>query len=178
MPVRLLVSIAILIITFLVLFLVLIASETALSVWHYLKEAPLWIQLGYAIILVGLPLLTLVLFWSWFRPTKKQKKQEKRELSPETLQDEILESARQGIDVSAAIEEIREQRRRRSTGEVFIAVYGEVSSGKSSLVKAMLPDAEVETDPAGRHNPTIRHYSWQAAFGRSRRDYRPSRLQP
>ena len=48
MPVRLLVCVAILIMSFLVLFLVLIASETALTVWHYLKEAPLWVQLGYA----------------------------------------------------------------------------------------------------------------------------------
>ena len=72
MPVRLLVSIAILIITFLVLFLVLIASETALTVWHYLKEAPVWIQVGYAFILVGMPLLTLILFWNWFRPSREK----------------------------------------------------------------------------------------------------------
>ncbi len=165
MPVRLLVSIAILIITFLVLFLVLIASETALTVWHYLKEAPLWIQLGYAVILVGMPLLTLALFWSWFRPSKKQKKVAKRELNPETLQDELLESARQGIDVSAALEEIREQRRRRGTGEIFIAVYGEVSSGKSSLVKAILPEADVDTDPRAGTTTAIKHYTWQASSG-------------
>ena len=140
MPFRLLVSIAILIITFLVLFLVLIASETALTVWHYLKQAPLWVQLGYAVILAGLPLLTLALFWSWFRPSRKNKTAERRELSPEALQEELLESARLGVDVSAALEEIREQRRRRSTGEIFIAVYGEVSAGKSSLVKALLPE--------------------------------------
>ena len=165
MPVRLLVSIAILIITFLVLFLVLIASETALTVWHYLKEAPLWIQLGYAVILVGLPLLTLVLFWGWFRPAKKKNKTGRRELSSENLQDELLESARQGVDVSAALEEIREQRKRHSTGEVFIAVYGEVSSGKSSLVKALLPDAEIDTDPRAGTTTAIHHYSWQAASG-------------
>jgi len=165
MPVRLLVSIAILIITFLVLFLVLIASETALTVWHYLKEAPLWIQLGYTIILVGLPLLTLVLFWSWFRPSSKKKKIEKRELNHESLQDELLESARQGVDVSAALEEIREQRRRQGSGEIFIAVYGEVSSGKSSLVKALLPEAEVEADPRAGTTTEIRHYSWQAPSG-------------
>ncbi len=165
MPVRLLVSIAILIITFLVLFLVLIASETALTVWHYLKEAPLWIQLCYAAILVGMPLLTLALFWNWFRPKKKQPKVAKRELSPEGLQDELLDSARQGIDVSAALEEIQEQRRRRATGEVFIAVYGEVSSGKSSLVKAMLPAAEVDTDPRAGTTTAIRHYTWQAPSG-------------
>ena len=165
MPVRLLVSIAILIIAFLVLFLVLIASETALTVWHYLKEAPLWLQLGYAVILAGLPLLTLVLFWNWFRPSRKQRPVEKRELSNESLQDELLESARQGIDVSEALDEIREQRRRHGTGEIFIAVYGEVSSGKSSLVKALLPDAEVDTDPRAGTTTAIRHYSWQAASG-------------
>jgi hypothetical protein len=165
MPLRLLVSIAILIIAFLVLFLVLIASETAFTVWHYLKDAPLWVQLGYAVILVGLPLLTLVLFWNWFRPSKKQKTVERRELSANALQDELLESARQGVDVSEALEEIREQRRRHGTGEIFIAVYGEVSSGKSSLVKALLPEANVDTDPRAGTTTAIRHYSWQAASG-------------
>jgi GTP-binding protein EngB required for normal cell division/uncharacterized protein (DUF697 family) len=165
MPVRLLISIAILIVAFLVLFLVLIASETALTVWHYLKQAPVWIQVAYALILVGLPLLTLVVFWSWFKPARKQKQQEKRELTPDSLQDELLESAQLGVDVSAALEEIREQRRRRRSGEIFIAVYGEVSSGKSSLVKALLPEAEVDTDPRAGTTDSIRHYSWQAASG-------------
>ena len=68
MPVRLLVSIAILIGAFLVLFLVLIASETALTVWHYLRQAPVWVQVLYATVLIGLPLAVLVLFWSWLKP--------------------------------------------------------------------------------------------------------------
>jgi len=165
MPVRLLVSIAILILAFLVLFLVLIASETALTVWHYLKEAPVWIQVGYAFILVGMPLLTLILFWNWFRPTKKKKPEPRAELSGQSLEDDLLDSARQGVDVSHALEEIREQRRRRGSGEVFIAVYGEVSSGKSSLVKALLPDAEVASDPRAGTTIEIRHYAWQAPSG-------------
>jgi GTP-binding protein EngB required for normal cell division len=165
MPVRLLVSIAILIITFLVLFLVLIASETALTVWHYLKEAPLWVQIGYAFILIGMPLLTLTLFWNWFRPARKKKPKAKPELSGQSLQDDLLESAREGVDVSDALDEIREQRRRRGSGEVFIAVYGEVSSGKSSLVKALLPDSDVESDPRAGTTTDIRHYSWQAPSG-------------
>ncbi|MDH3924950.1 MAG: 50S ribosome-binding GTPase [Xanthomonadales bacterium] len=163
---RLLVSIAILIITFLVLFLVLIASETALTVWHYLKEAPVWIQVGYAFILVGMPLLTLILFWNWFRPSRKKRTAAKSpELSGQTLQDDLVDSARQGVDVSSALAEIREQRRRRSSGEVFIAVYGEVSSGKSSLVKALLPEAQADSDPRAGTTTQIRHYSWQAASG-------------
>jgi GTP-binding protein EngB required for normal cell division len=81
------------------------------------------------------------------------------------LEDELLESARQGIDVSEALEEMREQRRRRGSGEIYIAVYGEVSSGKSSLVKALLPEAEVETDPRAGTTTAIRHFSWQAPSG-------------
>ena len=73
MPLRFLVSIAILLLAFLVLFLVLIASETALTVWHYLKEAPLWVQVGYAVLLLGLPLLTVVVFWGWLRPGRRKK---------------------------------------------------------------------------------------------------------
>jgi GTP-binding protein EngB required for normal cell division len=166
MPVRLLVTAFILILLFLVLFLVLLATDTALSVWHYLKDAPAWIQLSYAVILAGLPLLTLVLFWNWFRPGRRKKtKRERPEITTDTLQNDLLESSRQGIDVSAALEEIREQRRRRSSGEIYIAVYGEVSSGKSSLVQALLPDAEVETDPRAGTTRIIRHYAWQAPSG-------------
>ena len=166
MPLRLLISVVILILCFLVLFLVLIASETALTVWHYLKQAPLWVQVGYGIVLAGLPLLTLVLFWNWFRPTRKKSvKTEKRELNTEALQQELVDSARQGIDVSGALEELHEQRRRRSTGEIYVAVFGEVSSGKSSLVKALLPEAEAESDPRAGTTTEIHHYAWQAPSG-------------
>ena len=64
MPVRLLVAIAILIAAFLVMFLVLIATETALTVWHYLRQAPLWVQVGYGFLLVGLPLLYVALHFA------------------------------------------------------------------------------------------------------------------
>ncbi|HET6591911.1 MAG TPA: GTPase [Xanthomonadales bacterium] len=166
MPLRILASIALLIVAFLVLFLVLIATETALTVWHYLKEAPLWVQLGYALILVALPLATLVLTWRWLRPASRKKGGgASRHASIESLQEELVESARQGVDVSAALEEVREQRRRRGSGQLYIAVYGEVSSGKSSLVKALLPEADVSTDARAGTTTEIRHYHWQAPSG-------------
>ena len=166
MPVRFLVAIALLIATFLVLFLLLIATESAVTVWHYLRQAPAWAQLAYAIVLVALPLTTLWLFWNWFRPAKKKKAAKKpRELTSEELQQELVSSAAQGVDVGAALEEIREQRRRRGSGEIYIAVYGEISSGKSSLVKALLPEADVETDARGGTTAAIRHYRWRAPSG-------------
>jgi len=168
MPLRFLVSIGILLLAFLVLFLVLIASETALTVWHYLKEAPLWVQLGYSVILLGLPLLTVVVFWGWLRPARRKKKaRSKARAQPtsEALQQELIESATHGIDVSAALDEIREQRRRQGGGQVWLAVYGEVSSGKSRLVNALLPEAEVDSDPRAGTTTRINHYAWQAPSG-------------
>jgi len=166
MPARLLVTAFILIALFLVIFLILLATDTALSVWVYLKEAPGWIQLSYAVILAGLPVLTLIFFWNWFKPNRNIGVSTVRpQITTEALQDDLLKSSLQGIDVSAALDEIREQRRRRDSGEIFIAVYGEVSSGKSSLVQALLPDAEVETDPRAGTTSEIRHYTWQAPSG-------------
>ncbi len=166
MSVRLLVTAFILLALFLVLFLILLATDTALSVWHYLRNAPAWIQLSYTVILAGLPLLTLALFWNWFRPRQQKKPSQKHpEINPESLQDDLLNASRQGIDVSAALEEVLEQRQRRASGEIYIAVYGEVSSGKSSLVQALLPDAEVETDARAGTTSEIQHYAWQAPSG-------------
>jgi GTP-binding protein EngB required for normal cell division len=166
MPVRFLISIAIFLLALLMLFLVLVASETALTVWHYLKQAPLWVQVGYGIVLAGLPLLTLVFFWNWLRPKRKPKKTtERAELSVEALQEDLVSSARTGIDVSEALEELHEQRRRRGSGEIYIAVFGEVSSGKSSLVRALLPEAEAASDPRAGTTVTINHYAWTAPSG-------------
>jgi small GTP-binding protein len=166
MPLRLLIAVAGLILAFLVLFLVLVATETALTVWHYLREAPPWIQLGYALLLVGLPLASLLLLWSWYRPKKKRAApSEERTLDEEKMRADLVESARQGIDVSDALEELREQQRRRQSGELFIAVFGEVSSGKSSLVKALLPDADAKADPRAGTTRDIRHYCWRAPSG-------------
>ena len=167
MPFRLIVAAVILLTVFLVLFLVLLATDTALSVWHYLQDAPPWVQLAYAVVLITIPLVTVIVFWKWFRPspTRKQQGTEEPVMTTESLQDELLESSRLGVDVSEAIEEIREQRRRSAGGEVFIAVYGEISSGKSSLVKAIVPGINVDIDPRGGTTDDIRHYAWRAPSG-------------
>jgi small GTP-binding protein len=69
------------------------------------------------------------------------------------------------VDISPALDEIREQRRRKQSGEIHIAIFGEVSSGKSSLVKALLPEAEITRDPRAGTTQTITHYRWTAASG-------------
>ena len=166
MPLRLLVAIVIILATMMVVFLFLLATDTALSVWHYLKEAPGWMQTAYFVMLLALPIITLTLFRVWFRPGHRGRKTTREPAINFTqLQDELLASSRTGVDVSPALAEISEQRRRKSSGEIHIAVYGEVSSGKSSLVRAILPAAEVDTDPRAGTTLAMRHYTWVANSG-------------
>jgi GTP-binding protein EngB required for normal cell division/uncharacterized protein (DUF697 family) len=165
MRVRLLLFIAVLLVAVVTLFLLLLATDTALSVWQRLREAPLWLQVAYTLVLVLISGATLWLSWRWLKPTGKKVPTEERNLDPLSLQEELVESASAGVDVSAAVAEIREQQRRKKSGEVFIAIFGEISTGKSSLVKALLPKADLETDPKGGTTHQVTHYRWQAGSG-------------
>jgi GTP-binding protein EngB required for normal cell division/uncharacterized protein (DUF697 family) len=165
MRVRLLLFIAVLLVAVVTLFLLLLATDTAMSVWQRLSAAPLWLQVAYSLVLVLISSATLWLSWRWLKPVGKKVISEEPILDSSTLQEELVESASSGVDVSAAVEEIREQRRRKQNGEVYIAIFGEISSGKSSLVKALLPRADIESDPRGGTTQEISHYRWQAGSG-------------
>ncbi len=166
MPLRILVSVVIILVAMIVLFLFLLATDTALSVWHYLKQAPAWLKIAYFSMLVALPLITLFLFWAWFRPARPDRKKPKQtSLNFDALQDELLETSQSGVDISPVLAEIGEQRRRKTSGEIYIAIHGEVSSGKSSVVQAILPDADTLSDPRAGTTQTINHYTWTANSG-------------
>jgi GTP-binding protein EngB required for normal cell division/uncharacterized protein (DUF697 family) len=167
MRVRMLLFITLLLVAVITLFMILLATDAALSVWQQLSYASLWLQIAYALLLVAVSSATLWLSWRWLKPGSKTSSLEERKLNNSNLQEELLESASAGVDVSAAVDEIREQRRRKQSGEVFIAIFGEISSGKSSLVKALLPEADMECDPRGGTTQTITHYRWQAKSGDS-----------
>jgi GTP-binding protein EngB required for normal cell division/uncharacterized protein (DUF697 family) len=165
MRVRLLLIIAVLLVSVVTLFLLLLATDTALSVWQRLSEAPLWLQLAYALFLLLISSTTLWLSWQWLKPRKRAKHGEPKRPDSASLEEALMNSASAGIDISAAVAEVREQQRRRRNGEIYIAIFGEVSTGKSSLVKALLPDSSVESDPRGGTTTQVCHYHWRAESG-------------
>lgn len=167
MRVRLLLFIAVLLVAVVTLFLLLLATDTALSVWQRLREAPLWLQIAYTLVLMSISSATLWFSWRWLKPADKKTPVEERSLDPLYFQDKLVESASAGVDVSAAVNEIKEQQRRKQSGEVFIAIFGEISTGKSSLVKALLPKADMESEPRGGTTTSVSHYRWQAGSGDS-----------
>jgi GTPase Era involved in 16S rRNA processing len=163
MSVRFLIALALLLVSLLALFVALVATETALSVWQRLGEAPAWLQVAYGLALLGFILTVVYLAWRWLWPQRtKPVADSSPALTEATLQDELLASASAGVDVSRALEEIREQRKRKAGGEVYIALFGEVSTGKSSLVRAMLPEAQALTGARAGTTRAITHYRWRS----------------
>ena len=167
MRVRLLLFIALSLVAVLTLFLLLLATDTAMSVWQRLREAPLWLQMAYTLMLVAISGATLLFSWRWLKPDNKKLPTENKSLDPLSLREGLVESANAGIDVTAAVAEIKEQQRRKQSGEIFIALFGEISTGKSSLVKALLPGADIQSDPRGGTTQKVTHYRWQADSGDS-----------
>jgi GTP-binding protein EngB required for normal cell division len=155
------------VIALLAFFLVLVATDTALSVWQRLQEAPAWVQLGYASLLLFSSLAAVWLAWRWMRPGKSKKPEIVSPTSVADLETELVMSAQAGVDVNAALRELQEQRRRKQNAEVYIAIFGEVSTGKSSLVNALLPQAGASQDPRAGTTSTVQYFKWQAGSGDS-----------
>jgi len=165
MRVRLLLFIAVILVMIVTLFLLLLATDTALSVWQRLQQAPLWLQFAYTLILLAVSGATLLFTWRWLKPARGKSVSKVKSLDHESFQEVLLKSADAGVDVSSAIHEIREQQKRKQGGEIYIAIFGEISTGKSSLVKALLPKADLQTDARGGTTQTVGHYRWQADSG-------------
>ena len=84
---------------------------------------------------------------------------------PEDLNSRLEKAAALGVDVSAAREELAQLERRGAAEEIDIALFGEISSGKSSLINALLPDAEVQTSALGGTTRNIQHHLWRPEGG-------------
>jgi GTP-binding protein EngB required for normal cell division len=86
-------------------------------------------------------------------------------LTEAELEAHLEAAAASGIDVESARRELEELARRRQLEVIHLALFGEISSGKSSLINALLPGASVQTDVIGGTTTTIQHYHWRRESG-------------
>jgi small GTP-binding protein len=145
--------------------LVLSAAQFSLSLWQQLQTAPVWV-----VALVG-TLASLMLgfgFWlSWriLRPTASGSTKTAAPPTEDELQTYLEAAGAAGVDTESATRELRELARRRELQVIHLALFGEISSGKSSLINALLPGASVETNVIGGTTTSIEHYQWQRDSG-------------
>ncbi len=137
-----------------------LAERMAALPWYL--RLPLLAAIAAAVAGVG------VLAWKLLRPARRR--QPRRD--PATLPDRPQVEARvadlraRAVDAASLEEELVELDRRRMSGECHVAVFGEISTGKSSLVRALGVDADTDVDVLGGTTQHVRHFRGSLPGGR------------
>lgn len=166
--VRLLVVLGIVVLALAGLFLVLILSEAALNIQARLADLPVWIRwtwwsaLGVGSLTVG------VVIWRLLMPKRAAKKRDPNDAVPldeAELERRIEQAEEIGADTAAVRAELAKLQQRRDAGEIHVVLFGEISMGKSSLVRALLPGAEAQSDVRGGTTRELHRHRWVSSAG-------------
>lgn len=166
-PIRLLVTLAAALLLLLVLLVGVLLTDTLLNIRHNLQQAPLWVWL---LILGGLSLFLLFSGWLVMRLLKPRTRPalegtENRVPSEQELTEQLAEVKALGADTAAAEKELSNLQQRKASGTIQVAVFGEISSGKSSLIKALMPGQEIEISVTGGTTRELESYCWTSPAG-------------
>ena len=121
----------------------LFITESALNVWDRLREGPRLLLYAYFSAMVLFAMAAVWLIWRLVAKRKVVAAEVAAPLSRTSIKDRLREAEAAGVDVSEAQAELKELAARQESGAVHLCFFGEVSSGKSSLIKALVPDADV-----------------------------------
>jgi len=154
----------------LVLIVLLYLTQSAFEVWTHLKETPGWFLAGFGGGILALTGSVAWVMWRLLMPERSKAPAAEEEKVPpapseEELQQRIDKAAAAGVDVQQVRAELRRLQQRREAGFIHVSLFGEISSGKSSLIKALLPDAEVEVGARGGTTRQTIEYRWRSAAG-------------
>ncbi len=145
--------------------LMLSAAQFGLSLWQQLQTAPAWVVALIAVLTSLMLGFGIWLSWQLLRPARPRSAKTTAPLTEAELQSRLQAATAAGVNVESAMQELQELARRRELEVIHLALFGEISSGKSSLINALLPGARVATDVIGGTTTTIEHYHWQRESG-------------
>ena len=143
-------------------------AQTALNVWDRLLEGPRILRWGYVGGMIGLVFLAIYLVWLLLvrrTPPSKRKAGIQAPLSREEIEARLRDAEAAGVDVGDAQRELQELAARQKAGVIHLCFFGEISTGKSSLIKALVPEADVAIDVVGGSTGDVRHYRWRNSAG-------------
>ncbi len=168
MPIRLLLAVGASVGVALLLVLVLYLTDLGLSVWDRLQRAPSTFWIIYLLILGVLSAGGAYGVWrvlNWGRPAGKSRIVPSKPPDEATLRERLERSEAAGVQVDAIRRELEELQRRRAAGEIVVAVFGEISAGKSSLIRALLPGVDIAVSARGGTTRKVTFYTWTSSAG-------------
>ncbi|MBK8454007.1 MAG: GTPase [Thiofilum sp.] len=162
---RMLLAGAVLVGTVLLLLFVFFATQSLLDVWARLQTLPSWLFYTYLALILGVIFSSAWVIYKLMFPNRSRLAVNQAPPTAESLAQEIEQVEDTGIDMSAIRAELAKLQQRKAAGQIHIAFYGDVSTGKSSIIKALLPEANVEINIRGGSTREIAEYRWTSSAG-------------
>ncbi len=136
----------------------------AISLWQALRELPTWAQAGVCVVVVAVVIGLAFVAWRIMHP-RPRKPAPVAAPTRAQVDQRVARLQGQRTDTANLQAELEELDRRARSEELYVAVFGEISAGKSSLIRALVPDASAGTDVLGGTTRSVEHY--RGALGAS-----------
>ncbi len=162
---RKLIAVGVILITILLLLFIFSATRSALEVWDRLQQLPPALFYTYIALIASGVLFSLWIIYKLLRPASLNQKSQNEEVSEESILKELDHAEETGMDIAAMRREIEVLQERKNAGTIHVALFGDVSTGKSSIVKALLPDAKLEINVRGGSTQEVKEYTWKSTSG-------------
>ena len=142
-------------------------TDSALNVVDRLLEGPRIFLYGYAALIAALLVAAFWLIWRLLvrRRARPAARRDAATWTREEIEERLQGADAAGADVAAARAELAELAARQASGAIHLCFFGEISTGKSSLIRALVPEADVRVDVVGGSTIDVRHYRWQSGSG-------------
>ncbi len=166
LPLRLIFLAVLALVVALLLGLLIGALNGLIAFYQRVVDLPVWLRLPL-ICLVALALLLLAwLVWRLFRPGGNVSRKSRAPPTRAAVEQRLDELRQRKAETHALDRELAEIDRRQASGELYVALFGEISTGKSSLIRALAPDTGPAVDVRGGTTRAVAHYRGKLPDGR------------
>lgn len=157
-PLRYLIAAALVLGAAMLLLTLLRATDAALSVWDRLRAWPDWVGIAFLIALALLLALAGWGVWRLLRPSQPRRPRAEP-MDRGALEQRIKRLGDTAPETFEARSELNELDRRRAEGAVEVCLFGQISTGKSSLLRALAPEISPQIGVTGGTTTTVtRHH--------------------
>jgi len=149
---------------FLLLLFIFFATRSILEVWEQIQSLSDVFFYGYIGMIIAVITASGWVITKVLRP-EKISKQAQQKIDQETILKELDAAEESGIDTRKLQREIEVLQQRKENGSIYVSLFGNVSTGKSSIIKTLLPNAKVITDVRGGSTSEVKEYTWTSKSG-------------
>ncbi|MGB0135563.1 GTPase [Dokdonella sp.] len=134
--------------------------NSLLELYERLLGLPLLVRVPLIILVAGVVLALGMLAWKLLRPTPRRSARKSVGKVParESVETRVADLLTRDESAASLEQELIELDRRRQSGEIHVALFGEISTGKTSLVRQLTDEAVADVDVIGGTTRWVHHF--------------------